>query len=792
MYGIMRFAIKILEFDKVRQMLGTKAATELGRAAAEVSRIATSFEEVKSLQEETAEVLRIFDEGKRLPFGGCLNISDQLKRAELGSVLEPAELLRVGSTLAAIGSMQEFLQAESVNVPRLAEYANNLQLFSKLEKQINVTVDEHGEIRDSASPKLSGLRNGIAIAKNRVKQQLDDILHNPMNQKYFQDNLVTMRGDRYVIPVKQEYKMNVPGIVHDQSSTGATLFIEPLAVVNLNNDIKRYMTEEREEVERILRQMTANIGEEAEAISSSLNVMTALDVISARGYLALEQHAVRPQLVSEYKVDIHEGRHPLLNPATVVPLTVQLGGDYSMLLITGPNTGGKTVALKTVGLFALMAQSGMFIPALNAVLPVFNAVYADIGDEQSIEQSLSTFSAHMKTIIGILKDATSQDLVLIDELCAGTDPNEGAALAMSILEELNRRQISTMVTTHYSELKTFAYGHKGMLNASVEFDAVSLMPTYKLLMGVPGSSNAFNISLRLGLQENLVDGAKSLLNQEHIHMENVLADLDSKRRGYERSRTEIEKLRFETEMLRNQLAYQKREFMKHREELLRRAREKADEIYRDSRREAEEVLKELRSHKADFDAKQLQNLAEESRKKLNKKLSGDVPVPEGTPLTLKTAKSGQTVFVTTLGKTGHVAGVNKTDLTVQVGILRLNVRPEQCLLTVAQSVLEVPEEDKKRTVRSARHALFVSKNAGAKQEVDLRGKLVEEALPVIDKAIDDAMLSGVTRLRIIHGKGTGALKAGVLPYLQKHPLVQTLEMAAEEEGGAGVTVVTLV
>ncbi|MBR4958978.1 MAG: endonuclease MutS2, partial [Phascolarctobacterium sp.] len=381
-----RFAIKTLEFDKVKNILADKTATALGRQAVGAMRIESEFAKVKRLQEETAEALRIMDEGKRFPFGGAYNIVSEVKRAELGSTLDPEELLHVQTTVAAIRQMKFFLQDEAEIAPVLSEYANGLGIFTKLEKQITNAIDDHGEIKDSASTKLGGLRTAIQIAKNRIKEKLDSLLHDPSNQKYFQENLVTMRGDRYVIPVKMEYKMNFPGIVHDQSGTGATLFIEPMAVVNLNNDMKRYMAEEKEEMERILRQLTANVGAEAAGILASLDILTDLDVICARAYLAHEQHAVRPQMLLTGKVEIKQGRHPLLNKDSVVPLDVELGERFSMLLITGPNTGGKTVALKAVGLFALMAQSGMFIPASSAKLPVFRAVYADIGDEQSIEQ----------------------------------------------------------------------------------------------------------------------------------------------------------------------------------------------------------------------------------------------------------------------------------------------------------------------------------------------------------------------------------------------------------------------
>ncbi len=791
-----RFAIKTLEFDKVKVMLASKAATFLGKQQVTALQIESDFAKVKSLQEETAEALRVLDEGKRFPFGGAFNITADVKRAELGSVLLPEELLHILTTVEAFSSMKEFLAANGEMAPALAVYASQMQQFPRLEKQIASAIDEHAEIKDTATPKLSGLRNAIQISKNRVKDKLDSILHDPNNQKYFQDNIVTMRGDRYVIPVKQEYKMNFPGIIHDQSGTGATLFIEPLAVVNLNNDIKRYAAEEREEMERILRQLTQNVGQEAASILATLELFTKIDVICAKALLAQEQHAVRPMLVLNGKVDIQQGRHPLLNKDIVVPLDVQLGEKFTMLLVTGPNTGGKTVALKAVGLFALMAQIGLFIPALSAALPVFRAVYADIGDEQSIEQSLSTFSAHMTNLISILSEVKAGDLVLVDEICAGTDPNEGAALAMSMLEHLHEQKVLTMVTTHYSELKTFAYSHEGMENASVEFDSVSLRPTYRLLMGVPGSSNAFNISRRLGLSEAIIEQAGQLLNQEHVHMENVLQELDCERRRYESGSAEIEALRKESEQLRNALAYSKAEFERRKNDMLRKAKEQADDIYRRSRRESEAVLKELRSMKADYDAKRLEQAAEAARKKLNKTLSEDAPLPEGAPLTAKTAKKGLNVFVISLGKNGVITDVKGNEVTVQVGILKMNVPAAKCLLTKAQPA-NTDNEPKKRkgftknAAANYAHQMFVAKSGSAKQEIDLRGMTLDEAIPAVDKAIDDALIAGIGQLRLIHGKGTGALRAGLTAYLENNCFVKKLETAALDAGGSGATVIDL-
>lgn len=786
-----RFAIKTLEFDKVKARASEKAATVLGKELVLSLQISSDFATVSRLQAETAEAKRLLDEGLRFPFGGLRDIGPSVKRARLGSVLDVAELMDIRSSAEAFGALKGFLLQESELSPCLAEYGRQLQEFPRLIRQMDRAISEKGEVLDGASVKLAGLRTGIASAKSRVKSQLEKILHDPNNQKYFQDNLVTLRGSRYVIPIKQEYRMNFPGVVHDQSGTGATLFIEPLAVVNLNNDIRRYMAEEQEEVQRILQQLSETVRSEGEALADSLKAATAVDAICAKACYAVETRACIPRLVSQGGLRIEKGRHPLLPYEQAVPLDIQLGESFSTLLITGPNTGGKTVTLKAVGLFALMNQTGFLIPALSAKLPLFRGVYVDIGDEQSIEQSLSTFSGHMMNLISILREVRPGDLVLVDEICAGTDPNEGAALAMSILDHLTRLGALTIMTTHYSELKTFAFGREGMENASVEFDQDTLLPTYRLLMGVPGSSNAFTISRKLGLSNEIIRSAGELLQQEHIHMEDVLRGLEGERKKYEAGAREVEALKQESEVLRNQLAWQKKEFEKQKDELLRKARYQADEIYRSSRREAEAVLKELRSLKAGIagmDSRALENAALEARKKLNKHLSGEEPLPEGTPLTPANARPGMQVLVTTLRKNGTVLEIKGKDALVSIGILKMNLPLQQCLLV--RDVKREPDDRPRRKAGMA-HILFTEKTASAVQEVDVRGMTTDEAIPHVDRAIDDALLAGISQVRIIHGKGTGALRAGLQAYLKGHRNVASLALADLSLGGAGVTIVTV-
>ena len=786
-----RYAIKTLEFHKVKELLAAKTATALGKAAASALAIEGELTAARSAQEDTAQALALYEAGKNLPFGGARDVTALLKRAEIGGSLAPGELRLVQSTALAQGNMKTFLTANAETAPALAEKGKGLQNFTKLVRQIDSAIDEHDQVKDGASPKLRGLRTAIAVAKNRVREKLDAILRDPSNQKYFQDNLVTMRGDRYVLPIKQEYRMNFPGLIHDQSSTGATLFIEPLAVLNLNNDIKRYVSEEKAEVERILRQLSASVGQDGPALAAGLAILTELDLISAKALLAMEQHAVRPVLLREGALAIQQGRHPLLPRDKVVPIDIAIGGENTAVLVTGPNTGGKTVALKAVGLFALMAQAGLFIPALNAQLPVFTAVYADIGDEQSIEQSLSTFSAHMTNLIKILREVRTGELVLLDELCAGTDPNEGAALAMAVLQQLREKGAWVMATTHYSELKTFAYSQPGMINASVEFDDVTLRPTYRLLLGVPGSSNAFNIARRLGLEPSVVEGAGRFLDREHAHMEDVLKELDKERRHYESGNKEIAELKLQARELKNQLAAAKADFEKRRKELLRKAKEEADEIYRSSRRESEAILKELRALKSDFDEERLARAAREAKEKLNKNFSEEREVPAGSPLTAKTAKKGLTVYITDLGQKGTILALSGQEAVVQAGILKLTVPLSQCLLTKVQPIDPVPEGLKKRKKGEGYGQKFLEARLNAKQELDLRGMTLEEATAVVDKAIDDAILSGVNTLRLIHGKGTGALKAGLLAYLKEDPSVRHLRPATLEEGGGGVTLIDL-
>ena len=793
-----RFAVKTLEFDKVKALLASKTATSLGKAQALAIRTESEFSIVKRLQEETAEALRLLDEGKRFPFGGAHNIVAAVKHAQLGAVLEAETLMEIGSTAAAIRQIKTFLQEESELAPTLAAYAEALQPLPRLEKQLENAISEKGEIKDSASTKLGGLRTGIQIAKNRVREQLEKVLHDPNNQKYFQDALVTMRGDRYVIPIKQEYKLNFPGVVHDQSGSGATLFIEPMAVVNLNNDIKKYMAEEKEEIERILRQLSGSVGADGDLLTAGVETLTNLDVICARAYLAQAQKAVRPMLHLGGKVEIVQGRHPLLDQSQVVPLDIELGGNFNTLLITGPNTGGKTVSLKTVGLFTLMGQSGLQIPAFDgSELSVFDEVFADIGDEQSIEQSLSTFSAHMTNIVKILNQADSRSLCLFDELCAGTDPTEGAALAISILSFLHNMKCRTMATTHYSELKVFALSTPGVENACCEFNVETLRPTYKLLIGIPGKSNAFAISRQLGLPDYIIDDAKTHLESNDEAFEDLLANLEQSRVTIEKEREEIASYKEEISRLKKNIEQKEERLDERKEKLLKNANEEAQRILREAKETADQTIRNINKLAASSGVgKELEAERTKLREKLDKvDKSLSLKNNKGPKKTIspKKLKIGDGVKVLTMNLKGTVSTLPnaKGDLYVQMGILRslVNIKDLELLdeASVSGPGLD-PAALKRNNTGSGK--IKMAKSFSVSPEVNLIGMTTDEAMPVLDKYLDDAYLAHLPQVRVVHGRGTGALRAAVHKHLKKLKYVKEFRLGEFGEGDTGVTIVT--
>ncbi len=781
-----------LEFHKIIELLAQRTTSSLGRELAEALKPVSEVELVQARIDETQEARDIMAAVPNVPLGGIRDIRKVVKRAGLGAVLDPSELLGIASVLYASRRMKHFFHDLPVETPLLSLVAGEIEVLRPIENAIENTLTEQGQIRDDASVELKNIRREIRTAQSRVKEKLDQILRSGEYQKYFQDALVTIRSDRYVIPIKQEYRQFFPGIVHDQSASGATVFIEPMAVVNLNNDIKQWTVAEKNEVERILQALSLQISRAGGAITANCQALARLDFVFAKARLSFDMQAQRPEINQTGYVKLQRARHPLIPSEVVVPIDVELGGSFHTLLITGPNTGGKTVTLKTVGLFALMVQAGLFIPAASgSVIAVFNNIFADIGDEQSIEQSLSTFSAHMTHLVKILQQVSARDLVLIDEIGAGTDPEEGAALAMAILEHLLASGARTIATTHYSELKTFAYSREGMINGSVEFDVETLKPTYRLLVGVPGSSNAFAISQRLGLSSQLIRRAKELLEKEHADLETVLQGLEAEKIDYHKRNEEVARLEREIARLREELTreYDNLEEKKHK--VLQKAQQEAALLIRQAKRESDEVIAELKAQFAVRTERDRQAAITTARGRL--RTAGD-RIEEVTEseadypaLSPEQVKAGTGVYVTTLKQQGTVLSVQGSELTVQLGIMKVNVPLAVCRLAVAAPA-------KKSYSGPSQTAGRRLDNSGAKavsRQIDIRGTNVEEAELLLEKYLDDAIVAGLQEVLVIHGKGTGALRKGVRSYLKHHYHVKDISIGELNEGGDGATVVRL-
>jgi DNA mismatch repair protein MutS2 len=780
--------LKTLEYHKIRAMLADKSSSIMGRELVEKLAPISGLAEVKARIAETREAREILDAMSNIPLGGIRDIRKLLKRAEIGSVLAPEELVAVGSTLYASRRMKGFFTDMPVSLTILIGYAENISVLRNIENSIENIVNEQGQIRDDASVELSHIRREIKLSQSRIKDKLDGILRSSEYQKYFQDALVTVRNDRYVMPIKQEYRHNFPGIIHDQSASGATVFIEPMAVVILNNEIKQLMSAEKNEVERILKVATEQVASVSEAIYLNCTMLAQIDFAFAKAKLSLAMQATVPIINSNGYVNLRQARHPLIEANTVVPIDIYIGKDFNTLLITGPNTGGKTVTLKTLGLFALMTQAGLYIPVNSgSEISVFNNIFADIGDEQSIEQSLSTFSAHMTNLVRILRNISSQDLVLIDEIGAGTDPDEGAALAMSILEYLLEMGVKTIATTHYSELKTFAYSRQGIENASVEFDIQTLRPTYRLLIGIPGSSNAFAISKRLGLSESIIDQARQFIDKDHAEFENVLNALEEQKIAYGKLHEEVAEQEQALQVLRERLANEESILAVKKHKILAKAQEEAEELLRKTRRETEEIISELKAQFAVKNSSARQGIFDKSRKRLRENLEGlneyeeddnNLPVATATLL-----KPGMQVYVTTLKQKGIVVSIGN-EVTVQLGIMKMNVAITDCRLVNENSPVKKIAKNKNRDKN-------IMKIQEVSRQIDIRGMMVDEAEYVLGKYIDDAIVAGLNTVLVIHGKGTGALRKGVRTYLKNHHYVRDISIGELNEGGDGATVVQL-
>lgn len=778
--------LKTLEYDKILAMLKERASCCVSRELVDTMEPSGDFDTVERELKLTAEAETLFYKTGRSPVDDFPDMRHCLERMHAALFLSTGELLGIASCLKAARIAKDILAKEVGEESYLYNLAGLLITHRSAEEEINRCIINEDEIFDGASPALARIRRAMRLANEKVREKLNSMIRSTAYQKYLQEPIITIRNGRFVIPVKQEYRQQVPGLIHDQSSSGATLFIEPSAVVELGNEYKKLLAEEADEIERILTELTAMLAPYADEIRENLNIMGQIDLVFAKAKLSRELNAVMPRLNRNNYVRIVRGRHPLIPADRVVPIDIWIGRDYRSLIITGPNTGGKTVTLKIVGLFALMVQSGIFVPANEgSEFPVFEHIYADIGDEQSIEQSLSTFSSHMKNIVGILDKADENSLVLLDELGAGTDPIEGAALAMSILEELNNRRCTCVSTTHYSEIKAFAMTHEGMENASMEFDIDRLCPTYRLYIGIPGKSNAFEISSRLGLPNSIIDKAKGFLKGEDVRFEDIISSAQSQHRIAEEERKMAEEARAELEKLRADAERERRKLDEDRNRLQAKAKEDAKRIVADTKREMEKLIVEIRSIK-DIDRSAADRVIQAARDKLRATETAvnekEAIKKEDNTKPPKTVRAGDTVNIVTLDQKATVLSApdSKGEVMVQAGVMKLNVKLKDIRLI---------EEKKAAAPTSGKVGLGAGKQVGF--ELDVRGMLVDEANIIVDRYLDDAYNAGLSEVNIIHGKGTGALRAGVQAFLKRHPLVKGYRMGSYGEGDAGVTVVTL-
>lgn len=782
-----------LEYNKIIELLTDHASSFSGKELCRRLKPMTSLADIQIAQEETgAAFTRIVKKG-RPSFGGCNPVNDSLRRLEIGGSLGSGELLRICKLLETAGRAKAYGRHDNANDTEdyLDSYFSQLNPVSILTTEIRRCIIEEDEISDEASPALKQIRRQMGQINDKVHSTLSGMVNGSL-RTYLQDPIITMRGDRYCIPVKAEYRSQVSGMIHDQSSTGSTLFIEPMAVVKLNNDLKELYGKEQEEIQVILARLSADAAEYISDIQTDYAVLRTLDFIFAKGSLAIDMNASLPLFNTEGRIHIREGRHPLLDKRSVVPITLTLGDTFDLLIVTGPNTGGKTVSLKTVGLFTLMGQSGLHIPALDrSELAVFTEVYADIGDEQSIEQSLSTFSSHMTNIVSFLKKVDDQSLVLFDELGAGTDPTEGAALAISILNHLHMRGIRTMATTHYSELKVYALSTPGVENASCEFDVETLRPTYHLLIGIPGKSNAFAIAGKLGLPDFIIEDAKTRLTEQDESFEDLLTDLETSRRTIEKEQETIASYKREIERLKQETEKKQEKLEEQRDRILREANEKAHAILAEAKETADETMRNFHKFgKANISASEMERERERLRKKLESTRSGMMKEPAKPKKEYKPSdfKLGESVKVLSMNINGTVASLpdNKGNLTVQMGILRSQVN-----ISDLEIIDEKPTYLKKTTRAGGKGKIKMSKSLSVSTEINLLGKTVDEAIAELDKYLDDASLAHLSSVRIVHGKGTGALRKGIHQYLRRQKHVRSFRLGEFGEGDAGVTIAEL-
>ena len=784
-------ALKTLEYYKIIDLLETFASCSIGKAKCRALKPLDDITAIEIMQQETADALsRIYQKGS-LSFSGVKDIRGSLKRLEIGSTLGTGELLALGSLLETANKAKTYSrhENETERIDSLDHMFEIIQPLTPVAAEIRRCILSEEEIADDASPGLRQVRRSMKTTNDKVHAQLSSFV-NGGSRNYLQDAVITMRNGRYCIPVKSEYKSQVPGMIHDQSSTGSTIFVEPMAVVKLNNELRELEIQEQKEIEIVLSTLSELAAENLEALYDNIKVLSELDFIFARALLAKSQNATEPRFNRDGIIDMKKARHPLIEKHQVVPIDIRLGESFDLLVVTGPNTGGKTVSLKTVGLLTLMGQSGLHIPAFdNSRLSVFREVYADIGDEQSIEQSLSTFSSHMTNVVHFIEKADRDSLVLFDELGAGTDPTEGAALAIAILSSLHERGVRVMATTHYSELKVYALSTKGVENASCEFDVETLRPTYRLLIGVPGKSNAFAISGKLGLPPYIIERAKEQISQEDETFEDVLSNLEASRQTIESEREELAAYKEEVKALKAQLEAKQDKLDQRKERMITEANEEAHRILREAKEYADQTMKIFnKAGKENMSAKELEKRRSDLRKKMDdagKKVALKTPAKKQSSLRPQDLSLGDSVKVLSMNVKGTVS--SKPDakgmLFVQMGILRSKV-PISDLQLLDEPVITGPALSRTGTGK-----IKMNKSATVRTEINLLGKTVDEAIAELDKYLDDAYLAHLNHVRIVHGKGTGALRKGVHNYLKRLKYVKDFHLAEFGEGDAGVTIV---
>ena len=781
--------LKTLEYDKITERLEGYAYSDYAKEVCRNLMPLSDIEEIRQNQAQTSDAYRRIVQKGSISFSGIRDVRASFQRLKIGSVLGMGELLAVSSLLETTNRVKAFSRSDTTDLPddTLDGLFAQLEPLTPLNHELKRCIISEEEMADEASPTLKDIRRSMQVANDRIHSQLNSMVNSQSTKGYLQESVVTMRNGRYCIPVKQEYRGQVPGMIHDQSSSGSTLFVEPMAVVKLNNDLKELSMKEQEEIERILAVLSNQTAECMEEILENFQILTKLDFIFAKALLSKDMKGSEPKLNENGVLVLKQARHPLLDPKKVVPSNIHLGENFDLLVVTGPNTGGKTVSLKTVGLLSLMGQAGLHIPAFEgSELAVFEEIYADIGDEQSIEQSLSTFSSHMTNIVTILEKADAHSLVLFDELGAGTDPTEGAALATAILSFLHNMKIRTMATTHYSELKVFALSTPGVENACCEFDVETLRPTYRLLIGIPGKSNAFAISGKLGLPNYIIEDAKQRVTEQDVEFEDLIADLENSKRTIEKEQEEIAAYKEEVELLKKQLEKKQKQFEEQKDRMIREANEEARRILQEAKEYADETIRMFHKGMSGKEMEQQRNQIREKINQKNEKLS----IKKAAATKKKEYKAtdfhiGDAVKVLSMGVNGTVSTLpnSKGDLFVQMGILRsqLNIRD---LELIDEAVITGPSIS-----RSSLGKIKMSKSATISPEINLIGKMVDEAVSELDKYLDDAYLAHLSQVRVVHGKGTGALRKAVHEHLRRMRNVKEYHLGEYGEGDAGVTIV---